>query len=128
MAQPIQTGHGVTISFTGFTGYLISLDGAELTREALDASYMGTVDYRDKVPGDLVDPGQSTLEFFYDTDEQPPITGAAATATITLPDGATIARSGFFTSFKEPQWQTDTLQRATGVITWSGATTYTDAV
>lgn len=131
----IQTGHGATITFgtSGFTAAFTEISGFDQAREVLDTTQLSTTDYRTKTPGDLVDAGEFTATFFYDADEQPPITGAAETITITYPDsapgaggGATAAASGFVSSWSSPTLATDQLMSAELTITWADGPTWAD--
>lgn len=129
MAQPIQTGHGSTFALTtsAFAAKYRSIGGFTQTREVLDASYLGTTDYREKEPGDLVDAGEFEGEFFYDTDTQPPILGGKETGTLTLPDGAIVAGSCFCSSWTHPELITDQLMVATATFVWADGPSFTDA-
>lgn len=131
----IQTGHGATITFgtSSFTGSITAIGGFTTTREALDTSHLGTSTYRTFTPGDLIDAGEFEVTLLYDADEQPPISGAAETVTITLPDsnpasggGATIAGSAFVTQFTTPEIATDQLLTASFTVKWAGTITYSD--
>lgn len=131
----IQTGHKATIAFTtsAFTASFTKIGGFEMSRESLDTSHLGTTSYRTKRPGDLVDCGQFDVEFFYNADQQPPITAVPETVTITLPDsttgtgsGATVVGSGFFSSFSHPELVSDQMMVASGTVVWASSPTFSD--
>lgn len=137
----IGTGHGATIAFgtSSFTASFLSIGSFEQTREALDNSHLGTTNYRSKTPGDLVEPGEFTLELFFNpedhgtSDDLPPITAAAETVTITLPisnsgntTNAAFAGSAFVTSWGSPEMVTDSLMQSTVTVQWATGPTYTE--
>ena len=123
------TGNGTTFSLstTTFTADVISIDGNEPTIEALDKSHLGTTGNMSKCPGDLIDQGSVTIEFFFDPDEIPAI-GVVETGTITFPvpagkaTGAILAGTGFITSFKWGPAENNTLMRGTLTFEYDGET------
>lgn len=130
-----QTGHGATVGFgtSTFTAPVTSISPDEQSREVLDDSHLGTTDYRTKQPGDLVDAGGFSASGWYDADQQPPVTGAAETITLTLPDsnaasgsGATIAASGFVDSWTIGEITTGSLISYDMHVTWADGPTFTD--
>lgn len=132
-AVATRTGHGATLTLSGFSVSIISIGGFTQSRPALDTSHLGTTDYRTFIPGDLADPGEFEVTFFYDSSTEAPIVGAAASLTITLPDstsgsgsGATIAASAFCTSWTTPELVTDQLMTATATFKWADGPTFTD--
>lgn len=129
MAQPIDTGHGTTFVLTtsAFAAKYRSFSGFTQSREVLDSSHLETDDFRTKEPGDLVDAGEFEGEFFYDTDLQPPITGAKETGTLTLGDGAIIAGSCFVSQWTSPELVSDQLMVSNLTVTWANGPTFTDA-
>ena len=126
-------GTGTTIVFgtTSFAASVVSVNQTGISRPSIDTTHFGA-STRTFIPGDLVDYGQSTMEFFFDPDEQPPIANVAETITITFPipsgltNGATASGSGFIM-----EWElTDPLEEAmtaTATIKWAGLVTYADA-
>ena len=65
----IGTGTAVTFATSGFTGHLLDVSWDGLERASIDTSHLGTVDYMTFIPGDLVDPGEISLELAFDRDE-----------------------------------------------------------
>lgn len=139
----ISTGHGTAVTTfpdSGFTASFISIGGFEQSREALDTSHLGTTTYRTKVPGDLVEPGEFTMELFFNaedhgtTDDLPPISAAAETITLTLPltaasgttTKANFTGSGFVTSWTSPELATDDLMKTSVTIQWATGPTYSE--
>lgn len=129
------TGHGATLTMatSGFTALFTTLGGFEQAREALDTSHLGTLDWRTKIPGDLVDPGAISGTFWYDVDSQPPITGAPEEITLTFPltdpvktNAAKVVGDAFVTNSGTPSLETDTLMAGEMEVTWAGEPTYTD--
>ena len=130
-----QTGHGAAVSFgtSTYTAVATSISPDEQSREAIDTSHLGTVDYRTKIPGDLVDAGGFSASGWYDADQQPPITAAAETITLTMPDsapasggGATISGSGFVDSWSIGEITTGNLIPYEMHVAWSDGPTFAD--
>ena len=134
MAATIRTGHGASIAFTtsAFVASFRSIGSFSMARPEVDTSHLATVLYRTFIPGDLIDPGEFTCEFLYNADQQPPISGASETITISCPgpgggiDPATIAGPGFVKSWDSPEMVTDSLMVASVTIKWGGTITFTD--
>lgn len=101
------TGTGTTIAFgtSGFTAEIMSVNGNDISREDIETTHMGTTNYKTFIPGDLVDGGTLEVEFSLDPDDQPPVTAAAETITVTFPvpsglsSGATYVFSGYVNSW-----------------------------
>ena len=130
-----QSGHGATITFgtSTFTAPVTSITPDEVSRDVHDTSHLGTVDYRTKIPGDLVDAAGFSASGWYDTDQQPPITADAETITLTMPDsapatggGATIAASGFVDSWSIGEVTTGALIPYEMHVTWAAGPAYVD--
>ena len=140
MAFSPSTGHGATLGFsvgTTATNWAsieyISIGASEQTRDSLTTSHLGTTDYHTKIPGDLVDAGGFDCEFYYnpllvepDTLNLPAITTTAQTITLTLPktgtttgSAATIAGTGFVTSFSTPDMTTGDLMTGSLHVDWA---------
>jgi len=130
----IKTGHTSTITFptSSFTASFISIGSFTQAREVLDDSHLGTTVMRTKQPGDLVDPGEFTCEFFFDADDEPPISAAAEAVVVTLPNpgtsGANVSGSAFISSWDSPELVTDDLMKASLTVSWAGLTTWADEV
>lgn len=89
-----------TLNFSGFTAELVSVSWSGISRVAIDSSHMGTTGGKTFIFGDQYDPGEITAEVHFKTNEAPPITGAAATLTLTFPDSETWAASAGLTGFE----------------------------
>lgn len=126
------TGTGIAIVFgtSGFTAELLSLNGSGAERGEYETTNMATTGDKTFAPQKLVDQGSIDMEFAFDPDAQPPISGATETITITfpLPSGgltkATLVGSGFIKSF---QWGAELEEKmtATATIRWAGGVTWT---
>ena len=105
MAMDVGTGCTVVFGTSGFTADIMSLNGSDITREDIDVTHMGSTGYKEFQPSDLVDGGTVEMEIGFDPDEQPPISGAAETITITFPvpsggaSGATFVFVGYVNSW-----------------------------
>ena len=93
-------GTGSTLTFAGFTAQIVSLSWSGISRVAIDSSHMGTTGGKTFIFGDQYNPGTITAEVHFKSNEAPPITGAAATLTLTFPDAATWAASAGLTEFE----------------------------
>ena len=130
------TGHGATIAFTtsAFTGKFTMIGGAEVTREKLDKTHLGSGASREYREGDVADPGEFDVEIFFNPGATgtnfPPITAAAETITIDLDGagsaGAILAGTGFFIMAKQPELQTDVIMKCSGRIAWASLPAWTD--
>lgn len=124
----IDTGlAAVLVTNDTFVGSIVSIGGNEQTREALDASHLGTLQNMEKVQSDLIDAGSFDVEYLFDsTNSQPSLGQAAGTCTITYPlisggsSAANITGNGFWTSVSSPEVVVGSLMRGNGTITWSG--------
>lgn len=120
-------GTGLSIAFsTGFLAEIISVSGSGISREPINTSHMGTTVAHTFTPSTLFDAGELAVELAFDPATKPPITGAAETVTITMPDAgaATWAASGFLTSF-EYTGPLEERMTATATIKFSGDITVT---
>lgn len=125
-----RVGTGATVTF-GTSSYApqietITIDGIE--RPVVDTTHLGTANFKTFIPGDLVDPGEITLEIKTNPDTEPPISGAPETITIEFPSalatGAQYSGSGFVTSDSVTNPLEDNITRSvtvkcTGTWTWS---------
>lgn len=136
-ATPIATGHGAVLLFgtsITFVPAVISISGFEMARGDLDKSHLGSGDYREFIPGDITDPGEFTVDFFYDANSQPPFLADPETITIRLVDSsagtvhattsAQVSGTGYIKSWSTPEVVTGTLMRCQVTIKWSGALTF----
>ena len=91
----VDKGTGTTVAF-GTSSYSVNISSISISGEevpVIDATHMGTTGYREKIFGDLVEPPEVTVEIHFDPDNEPPVSGAVETVTITfpLPAGQTTA-------------------------------------
>ncbi len=98
-------GHGATLTFAGFVANLLSIDGPNFSRPAIESTHMGSTTSRSYIPADLVEPGEISCEVEFDVQALPPISGAAATLVIVWGSGATLktwtwTNGAFMTSYK----------------------------
>ena len=100
-SSSVDLGTGATITFgtSGFTANIENIELPEQVREAVNTSHLGTSGRHTKIPSDLVDSGSMKMTFQFNPDTDPPIDQAAETVTITFPEGATWAFSGFMTNY-----------------------------
>jgi len=128
------TGNGTTVTFgtSSFTAAIDSVEWGGMERPAINTSHLGTTSYETFMPGDMVDPGEVTLNIQYDPDAQPPIAGAAETITIRYPTpsggsaGATHVGTGFVTKFTPGNAKNNELMMGSVTIKFSGSITFTD--
>lgn len=118
----MDVGTGTTIVFgtSSFTAELLSVNGNDVTREDIDATHMGSTGYREFNPARLVDGGSIEMEFGFDPDDQPPVTGVAETITITfpLPSGGATAATFVFTGYINAwSWGAPLEENMTGTAT-----------
>lgn len=115
-----QNATGTGLNFSGFTAdiadFSVAFDRAEINVTSL-ASTGGT----EYLPGDLLDMTY-TFNGSFKATEAPPVTGAAATLTITWGDGGTVAQSAFLKSFEisgavEEKIGFNAVFRGTGTVT-----------
>jgi hypothetical protein len=100
--------HGATITFSSsFFAQITSIRWSGISRAPISTSHTGTTGAMAFIPSNLYDPGEISIEGFYDNTKSfvTPITGAAETITVTkVPTGqttgGTVAASGFLTSFE----------------------------
>ena len=133
--MPVDLGTGLSLTFgtSGFTANLLSVNGQDISRPAIQTTHLGTTTAHTFIPGDLYDPGGVEIEFQFDPDDYPPIDQPAETITVTYPlssggtTAANWAASGFMTDFS---WGAPLEELMTGSATLklSGAITPTDEV
>ena len=83
MAAP-DFGIGTTVTFgtSGFSADILSIDGPNQSRAFADTTHMGTTGQRTKIPFDLVDTGNMSMEVQFDGGLVLPIAEVAETITI----------------------------------------------
>lgn len=141
MAGEVDIGTGISIVFgtSGFTAQVLDVGGPGFKREAIDIAHMGTaapgagvMGNRPKMPGDLVDVTELTLEVHFNPSTRPPIHSVAETITITfavpagLTNPATWVFSGFVTGW-DPKMPLEGKMTATLVLAVNGGVTVTAA-
>ena len=124
----IDTGNAATITFatSSFTASFTDLDPGELTKEDLDTSHLGTTGQKTYKATDLVEPGELTATFFFDSSDSLPGLGTSETVTVTFPNNgttaATIAGTGYIKRIKYPPLRNGELQQAELTVKWDGLT------
>jgi hypothetical protein len=136
-ATPIATGHGSTITFatSAWAAAIISIGSFEMNRGKLDKTNLASGDYREFIPGDIVDAGSFTLDFFADMNSQPPVLADPELVTIKIPDSSTgtvgagsptVAANAFIESASTPEIVTGSLMRGQALVCWSTGPTFSD--
>lgn len=130
------TGHKGTLTFgtSALSLAFRSIGGATRERPEIATSDLSTTDWESFIPGDLVNPGSTDVEYLVDVEDSdavPDITDPSESIVVTYPitnssnnTNATLTRTGFFTSVTEPSLVTDELMMGTATIKWSGAPTW----
>lgn len=121
------TGNGATLTRSGFTVDIVSINIGDQTIDLLDVSLISTTGFMEKISADLADAGSFTVEYLFDsTDADVTLGGAAASTTITFPSqggtAATLAGTAICTSKKFPDLQNNELQTASATFSWDGKT------
>lgn len=132
-ADAVDTGLGATVTFSGLSAPVVSIEFGEQTIDMLDSSYLGTTGFVAKIVGDLIDAGDVTIEFLFDTPDTPITTGSNQTLTITWPQrtgeaaAATMAGTAILVSNGFPSLVRNEIQRGSHTFEWDGQTgpTYT---
>lgn len=129
-------GRGATLtlgtSTWDTTALITSITPDPITREILNTSHLLTTNYHTKLVADLADAGGFSVEFHHDGDAEPPITGAAETATITYPlqgawsTGPLITASAQCDSYTPGAAEVGVLMKGQAHFTWLTAPTFTD--
>ena len=125
------TGNGATITF-GTSSYAAKVRSIEAWTESIDDLDVSTLDstgFKRKITSDLKDAGNIKVNVLFDTFLAPPtIGGAPETITITLPlrtgetTAGNYAGTAFVKEYSYPQLANGTIQEASYVICWTGAT------
>lgn len=132
---------GIVITFdSGFFAEITSVSWSGISRPSIDVSHMGIAaagagDFGNALflPGDIVDPGELSLELHFNPNDAIPIASAAETITITWPlvgvdvTANTFAGSGFMTDF-EITGSLEEKMTATATLKMSGAVTVVNSV
>jgi len=126
----LDTGLGVTLTAIpgSWTGNLVGVDLHTSTIPVVDASHLGTTTYREKLVGDLADPGQVTLRMHFQGTTAAPTIGTTGTLTITdaLATGESTAANwsgtAIITSVNHGSREIDQLKSLEVVVDWDGYT------
>lgn len=143
----LDTGLGATITFTGFTGnppgFSVTPTGisiGEMVREKLQTSNLSTTLFHTYIPGDLVEPPEIEVRYFFDaTSDEQPFTHATpanvlihdplpGTLTISFPEQVAagnpplFAGTGFLVMAKLPDLEIGVVQEAMFRFAFDGET------
>jgi hypothetical protein len=115
-------GHGLTMTFSGFSANIISLSGPNLARESIEKTHMGTVDWKEFMPADLADAGEVTVECEFAPDALPPIHGATGALAITWgsPEADVWTCDAFMTGFQVNAGETGARMTASATFKLTG--------
>jgi hypothetical protein len=127
-----KTGNKTTITFatSAFAGLCTQIGSYSETRPVLPDSHLGTLQYEEVIPGDLVAVDGLECEMYWDpaTSSTPPILAPAELITITLPLGAnqstpaTIQGTGFISARTSPVIENNARLMGTFTIQFDGKT------
>lgn len=124
------TGAGTTITFatSNFDASVISIGDLGEERPAIDTTHLATSNARTSMPGALRTSRPITLEVTHDSSKIPPISAAAESITITLPDTSTCGFTGYCSSYtvngvtaEEAMMTASMTVTVSGVLTWTPA-------
>ena len=136
----VDIGTGASITFdSGFFAQILDISWGGIGRVSVETSHMGVAaagagkfGNKEFIAGELVDPGEVTVELNFNPITDPPIGSAAETFTLTFPiygNDATATNysgTGFFTSWEFGVPLEDRMT-ATATVKISGNVTITDA-
>ena len=100
MADDLSHGWTIVFGTSGFSANITDIDPPGYSRGSVGTSHQGTVGYKTFSPEDLVDGGELTFSGNWDAADDPPMTAAAETITMTAPDGSTLVFSAFVTDYQ----------------------------
>lgn len=137
---PADIGTGAVITFSSsFFAQITNISWSGISRPSIDSSHMGIAaagaakfGNRLYIPGDLIDPGELSVDMHFNPITDPPIAGSAETVTVTFgkfgsdSTGTSYAGSGFLTDW-EFTVPIEELMTASATIKFSGNITITDA-
>ena len=136
-AVDIGTGASVVFTTSALALNFTSMSLGTQTVDIIDTTHLGTTGQKTVMGGDLVNPGEVTMEFQWDNEAGPSVSPTAEVITITFPQSvsnvtsaATYAGTGIISSITYPTLGIEELQTGSLTITWDGATdvVYTDGV
>ncbi len=99
MATFVGTATTIAFGTSSFTAELLGLDGNDISREDIEVTHMGSTNYKEFIPSNLVDGGAVDMEILWDPDNQPPVVGVAETITITFPSALAVGAKLVFTGY-----------------------------
>lgn len=124
MAVTAILGTGASLTFSGFTYPILSMDGPNVSRNVIEASKMATSTWHEFMPGSLRNPGQLSLEVEYDGEMALALWTTAQAVTVTYSNAAPLAGTGFLVEFT-PSVPLEDKMTASAVIQMTGAVTTT---
>ncbi|HEV7280536.1 MAG TPA: hypothetical protein VGN57_10045 [Pirellulaceae bacterium] len=92
------TGHGATLTWADFSGPLINLNIGEFTRPKRNTTHLGTTGFATTAPGDLVEAGEISGDFYFVPGNEPTFSDAV-TGTLTFSDGGTMTGTVYLVSW-----------------------------
>lgn len=122
------TGNGATLTLSGFTVDIVSIEIGSQTRGTGSKSLLSTTGFDEKFFHDLADAGSATITYLLDQgDALPSINAAVASATITAPllsgsSAATYIGTAGFTEVSPPSFMNNELLIGKVVLTYDGVT------
>lgn len=129
--QYVDTGHGATVTF-GTTSHAFNwtnINAGTISKPAVPTSHLGTTGEMTFIAGDLIDAGEATIQFQFDSGNNlPAMSTAAETVTITWPtttgqtSPATYAGTALITSMAFGDLVSETIQSGTMTVKWDGGT------
>ena len=135
MAYLGDTGQGATLTMVGLNlvSRVKTMQLPEFTTEKIDATGLGTTGFMQYVSGDVVDPGEISVELIFDpTDDITALQGGCGeSVTITFPmspcrtgsvSAATLIGTGFITNVQFPNLAINELMMVTLTIAFDGGT------
>ena len=124
-------GDGTTIAFgtSGFDAYVDSIRWSGENREMIDMSHIGTTGGMPFLPSDMYDPGTLQLDIHHDSDQEPPLTGAMETITVTFPLRSGVTNATFVATGALQNYEFNSAKRekisASMTVKLSGSPTFT---
>lgn len=97
MATTAVIGTGATVTHSGLTLPILSINGPEITREKINASKMSTTNWHDYLFASLRDPGEMQMTCEY-TGTLPTFATTPATTTITYSNSNSLTGTAVITS------------------------------
>lgn len=117
-----QTGLGTTISFGGTGGCVRSVTLPEFSQEAIDVSCLDSTGFMEKIKAGLADAGEVSAVCLWEDNYSPPGIGDDVSVTITLPDGAIFAGSGWVSGVSFGSAEVGSVIECTITVTFDGET------